>query len=315
LLFAAVLASAVVGHARAQAQEPVIDAEDRRGAAAAYDRASAAYLSRNYEQAAEYFEVADRLAPSAAALVQAVRSHQRAGNELRAASLALRLAARYPNDRQAQSVASRVLDGAGERYVRVDVECDGCAVLVDGAVLDHPSFFVEPGEEHRITAHFETGDVEETVQGDAGETRAISLDAPAPTGPPVPSDEPAPTGPPSAVDPPEVDDGGGLPPVAAVIAGVLTLGAAGVATWSGLDALAGVDGYEADPTQDALERGQARERRTNILIGVAAGLAAVTIALALLTDWDGEEESDASLRASVAIVPGGGAAVVGGALP
>jgi hypothetical protein len=283
--------------------------DDAQAAAEAYDRGSSAYLSRNYAQAAQYFEMADRLAPSGAALQQALRAHERAGNTLRAANLALRLRERYPDERQAVRAADRTLGGAESQFYRVEVQCEGCSILLDGAVLDHPVFFVEPGTEHVVVGHFDTGDVEETVRGGAGERRELALEAPEPSE--APTDDPAEpvstTADPGGPQLPATDDGGGVSPVFTIALGVLTLGAAGAATWSGLDALAGVDGYEADPTIEALEAGQARERRTNILIGVTAGLAAVTIALALFTDYGGEAESEASVRAAIAPLPGGGA--------
>ena len=301
--------AAAAAPARAQVGGEV-SPDDAQAASEAYDRGSSAYLSRNYRQAAQYFEMADRLAPSAAALRQALRAHQRAGNELRAANLALRLRDRYPDERQAARDAERALEGASSSYYRVEVRCDGCSVLLDGAVLDHRVFFVEPDTEHTVVGHFDTGDVEETVRGAAGEQRELTLEAPAPSAAPVEPAADAATSPPPErpLASPPADDGGGLSPVFAIVAGVLTLGAAGATTWSGLDALGGVDDYEADPTMEALEAGQSRERRTNVLIGVTAGLAAVTIALALFTDFDGDAESDASLRAAIAPLPGGGAA-------
>ena len=310
MLVAGVVGIGVCGAAtEGSAQRSEVSPDDAQAAAEAYDRGSSAYLSRNYGQAAQYFEMADRLAPSATALQQAMRAHERAGNTLRAANLALRLRERYPDEAQAVRAAERTLGGAEGQFYRVGVRCEECSILLDGAVLDHPVFFVEPGTEHTVVGHFDTGDVEETVSGAAGERRELVLEAPAPSATPIdaPAEPASGTSDPSPDQPPGADGGGGLPPVLAIVAGVLTLGAAGAATWSGLDALAGVDDYEADPTMEALEAGQARERRTNILIGVTAGLAAVTIALAVFTDYGGDAESDASLRAAIAPLPGGGA--------
>ena len=61
-------------------------------------------------------------------------------------------------------------------------------------------------------------------------------------------------------------------------------------------------------------RGQDLERRTNILIGVTAGMAALTLVSALLTDWsgsdddetDGEEDDSQDITASVGLGPNGG---------
>ncbi len=83
--------------------------------------------------------------------------------------------------------------------------------------------------------------------------------------------------------------------------------------WSGLDALAGVDAYEAHPTQEGLEEGRSKELRTNLLLAGSAVLAATTVGIALfLTDWG----SGATERVGVAFVPrsGGGTLVVAGEL-
>jgi outer membrane protein assembly factor BamD (BamD/ComL family) len=63
----------------------------RSAAAEAYDRGTAAYLDGSYEKAAQWFETANRLAPAAPALMQAVRAHHKAGSALKASSLALQL--------------------------------------------------------------------------------------------------------------------------------------------------------------------------------------------------------------------------------
>src|SRR5690606_26751605 len=107
------------------------DAGDQQSAAAAYDHATALYVSREYAQAAALFETAHRLAPASAALIQAVRAHGRAGNELRAATLALRLEALYPDDRAATRAAAVALRPAGQ-FARVDVTCEGCRLQLDG---------------------------------------------------------------------------------------------------------------------------------------------------------------------------------------
>ncbi len=83
--------------------------------------------------------------------------------------------------------------------------------------------------------------------------------------------------------------------------------------WSGLNTTAGVDEYEANPTQEALDEGRAKERRTNILIGVTAGLAVTTVVLALLTDF-GSASDDAGPPTTLALtpLPNGAAAVLSG---
>ncbi len=287
----AVLGAFTLSVTAARAQE--ISARDRQSASEAYTRGTAAYLAEDFADAGRWFETAHRLAPAAAALVQAVRSHERAGNALRAATLALRLTALYPDDRAGQRAAQSALRAA-PRLVRVDVACERCAVQVDGTVMEHPSFFVEPGSEHVVEAAFETGTQRETVQAAAGEQRSLSFEAPPPpveTPEVVATGEDPVTGPgleesPTALTP---ASGGGAPvPVwVSISALVATAAVGGVLVWSGVDTLDGVPAYEANPTAEALADGQGRELRTNLLIGGTSVLAATTLLLMIFTDWGG----------------------------
>lgn len=299
LLVAAMLG--VSGHSVAQD----VSARERQAASEAYDRGTAAYLARNYSEAARWFETAHRLAPAAAALVQAFRAAQRAGDDLRVASLGLRLQALYPSDRAAQRAAAESVRSA-RRFVRVDVRCGGCTLAVDGAVLEHGSFFVEPDVDHRVEASFDTGSLSETVRGAAGETLTLELEPPAP---PVVEPEPVEEGssrgettplePITAQSPPS--DGLAIVPWPVTVAALSLTGALGaLLVWSGLDALAGVPAYEANPSALALADGQSREARTNWLIAGTLVAAAASAVLAVLTRWnESPEGSDLALDLGV----------------
>lgn len=289
----------------AGAQE--ISARDRQSASEAYTRGTAAYLAEDFADAGRWFETAHRLAPAAAALVQAVRSYERAGNSLRAATLALRLTALYPDDRAAQRAAESALRAAPQ-LVRIDVVCEGCAVQVDGTVMEHPSFFVEPGAEHIVEAAFATGTRRETVQAAAGERRSLELEAPPPpveTAEASPTEEPSPPTPPEAEEPspavPAASGGAPVPVWVSITALVATMAAGGVLIWSGIDTLDGVPAYEMNPTAEALADGQARELRTNLLIGGTGLLAATTLLLMIFTDWGGEPADAGGVQASFGI--------------
>lgn len=293
-------------------------AEDRQAAADAFDRGTRAYLARDYGTAAGWFETAYRMAPAAAALLQAVRAHERAGNVVRAATLSLRLQALYPGDRAGARQAEQTLRHAAE-LVRVEVACAGeCTLELDGALTDHPTFFVAPGTEHRVRATFETGPVEATVTGAAGETRRLPFEAPPPPEPTITPPDPEPVRVPDAepvVTPGQAaQGGGGLSPAVMVTGLALTAVAGGVLVWSGVDTLDGVPAYQADPTPERLADGQGRETRTNVLIGVTAGLAAVTLVLAIFTDWGGSSSGEAQAEVSAVVVPldGGAMGAVGG---
>ncbi len=110
---------------RAEAQ----GTRERQAAAEAFDRGTTAYLAEDFGTAARWFEMANNLAPAAPALLQAIRAYQRAGNDLRAATLALRLVERFPDAGTSVDQAQHALDEVRGRFFLVEVACDEeCAV-------------------------------------------------------------------------------------------------------------------------------------------------------------------------------------------
>jgi hypothetical protein len=307
LVFVSVAMALSLG-ARASAQDGQISARDRQSAAEAYDRGTSAVLARDYERAGQWFETAHRLAPAAAALVEAARSYERAGNTMRAATIGLRLQELYPNDRAAARAAERVLRGA-RAFVRVDVTCDAeCTLQVDGVLMEQRSFFVSGDGEHTIEAAFEHGTERSTVRATPGEQRSLSFNAPAAPAVPV---EPEPADPVAPIEPQVTTTSSGLAvvPFPVTIGGmVLTVAAGAVLIWSGVDAIDGVPAYEMNPTREALADGQMRELRTNVMIGVTSGLAAITLLLAIFTDWG----TNPPVEASAMIQPDGAFATLRG---
>lgn len=302
----------------AQASEPT--AADRQAAGQAYDRATAAYLARDYARAATLFETAYRLAPASASLLQAVRAHERAGNGLRAATLALRLQAFYGSDAAATRQAETTLAATSAQFVRIDVTCSGtCTLELDGVLQEHSSFFAAPAADHTVRATFDTGPTERTVNGAAGATEAISFEAPprvvAEAGGGETGGESDPGGEGTGAQTGTSSGGGGLSPIAFVIAVGATAVAGGVLTWSGIDTLDGVPAYRDMPTAERLRDGQSRELRTNILIGVTGALALTSLILAIVTDWDGEPEragESTSPQVSLFVSPDAGMLTLGG---
>jgi hypothetical protein len=303
-------------------------AQQRQAAAEAYDRGTAAFLSRDFVAAARWFETAHRMAPAAPALLQAVRANERAGNTLRAANLALRLQMQYGSERQAARVAEPIVTSADRAFVRVDVTCEGCTVDLDGTLQEWTSFYLEPGTDHAVGAHFETGDAAtQQVNAVAGSQQALRFVAPPP--PPEPVVVPDTTR--RDLEAREAADAeareaerrrraaaaesSGLSPVIFIVSAAATVAAGGVLVWSGLDTLAGVAPYEAHATQAGLEAGQAKELRTNILIAATSVLGATTLIFALLTNWGGRGEeapAAATVQAAIAPVAGGAVGMLGG---
>ena len=283
-----------------------ISVEDRAEAAEAYDQGTSAYLSERYELAAHWFERAYRVVPTSTALLQAVRAHHKAGNSIRAANLALQLRDEYPSDVRSKQISEAVVGAVKPTSVLVKAECEkACTLEIDGALAQHSTFFVTPDVEHSLKAAFDNGETSIFVQGTAGTIKNVTLAAPAP--PP----------------PPPVPRWAFFSSLGATVA----LGA--VTVWSGIDANKGVSTYESaarsasspgintgvspTPQEQAealLEEGRQKERRTNILIGVTAGMAATTAVLGVFTNWKGESRDATSKR----IEPSIGVSTKGGAL-
>jgi hypothetical protein len=294
----------------AAAQAPGISVENRAEAADAYDHGTSAYLSQHYERAAHWFERAYRLAPTSTALLQAVRAHEKAGNPIRAANLALQLKDEYPSDERAQQVAQTVIASVKPLNVMVEAECaKACTLELDGTLVSHPNFFVTPDVEHSLKAAFHEGETSAFLQGAPGDVKAVKLAAPAPpTPPPIPR-------------------WAFLSSLGATVA----LGATTI--WSGINANNGVSAYESaarsanspginsgasptpqDQAQALLQDGQAKERRTNILIGVTAGMAVTTAVLGVFTNWKGESRNVSAKRIEPSIgvgARGGGVTIKG----
>ena len=314
------------------------DARQRQAAADAYDKGTTAYVDQAYDEAASWFETANRFAPAAPALMQAIRSHEKNGNAARATTLALELQSTYRADASSSDFAQSVLDKFVGTLLRVQVNCDeDCKLDLDGKLQEYLTFFVTPDSKHRITATFETGSKAATFQGAAGETKELTFAAPPalPVKPIALSRETS----------TEHGDSGGkkpLPPLATWIGLGVTVALGAVTAISGVDALGGVKPYEnaakawnactaamqaggcatqESNAKDLLDKGRSRELRTNILIGATAAAAVGTGVVAfLLTDWSGSGESaqNASIRErsftrlQLVPQPGGVSAIVEG---
>jgi len=305
LLFSAV--AAAEGPATSAAP---ISVEDRAKAADAYDQGTSAYLSERYELAAHWFERAYRLVPTSTALLQAVRAHHKAGNSIRSANLALQLQDEYPSDERSKRISDAVVAAVKPTNVLLRTECEkACTLELDGALVQYPTFFVTPVVDHTLKAAFDNGETSTVVQGAAGTTKELTLAAPAsPPPPPIPRWA-----------------------FYSSLGATVALGA--VTVWSGIDANNGVSAYESaarsasspginngtspNPQQQAeslLEEGRQKERRTNILIGVTAGMAVGTAVLGVFTNWKGESRDAASKRIEplIGVTSKGGALTIKG---
>lgn len=305
---------------------------DVQAAASAFSEGQRAQLRHDWARAAELFEIADRASPSPEALRSAIRSHQAAGHDARAATLALRAIERYPEDRSMRSWAQRRVRGYSRSLGRLTVTCSvPCTMTLDGGVVETSAIsgtdqFVEPGS-HAIDATWPDRPARhETTEVAAGQTATVSIEAPAvQESEPEPAPEPAvvsepepeplqtPAPAPRQPEPPE-EERSGISPAVFWIGTALTVAAGGVLAWSGLDTLSKRDDYVAHPTREGYESGTDLELRTNLLIGGTALLGTLTLAIGIFaTDWGGERET-ASLSPAIAATDHGFAFTLAGRL-
>jgi hypothetical protein len=300
--------------------------EDVAAASAAFSEAQRAQLRGDYSRAAEFFELADQSAPSPAALRSAIRNRETAGQDVRAATLALRALERYPSDRETKELAEGTLSRLAPKLAKVKVTCsEPCRLTVDGGIVAvdpvaNREFFVAAGP-HSIEGRWSGRPaVSRTVEGTPGGLIEVALEAPPP---PPPGAEPPATAPtqtsaPSATEPtrssltlapldtPPPASRSGLSPAVFWTGTGLTVVSGALLTWSGLDTLQKRDDYEKNPTQDAYDDGTKLELRTNVLAATTGVLGLSTILIgAFATDWGGGSPSAQVSKDSVAISYGG----------
>lgn len=329
VLAALVTSFALVGGtaSRGAAQQPAgaqPRPEDVHAAAAAFGEGQRAQLQGDYARAADLFELADRSAPSAAALRSAIRNHRAAGQLARAATLALVATRRHPEDAETTALAREVIAAATPALARLRVRCaPECAVAVDGRAIgasaaDEIEAFLDPGE-RALTASWAGRDpVRQVIALEAGGARELSLEAPPERAAeperqvePAPDPEEAAVPIDDAIARPAIDPGsaggpargerggGGLSPVVLGVGAGLTAIALGAAIGVGVDTLAARDAYVADPTRARYEDGVVRQSVTTGLFVGAGALGIATLVIALFTDWGGEPAGGESARGVV----------------
>jgi hypothetical protein len=323
----------------AQAQGSAASTEEQ--ASAAFEAAANALKAKDYQTAALQFETAHELLPSAEALRGAIRARSRAGHGARAATLAAQGMRLFPDTNKLVKAAEEALAEFGPGLHGLEVTCSqACSLAIDGhRVPGAPSkearLYLDPGK-HTIAASFPDGSGadQQLIVAKAGGKNSIHFmsrsSSAAPTGTSAERPSPEPTG--TASDPgpgpasassteadvepdpgeaPTVDAAapwdGWSPAVFFVTLGVTAV-LGGVTIWSGVDTL-------NNPGQDVVRQrcqglgtdcpeyqdGLAKQVRTNALIGVTAGVGALTAIVGLfLTDWTPDEPAEPG----VALVPG-----------
>lgn len=306
--FAVVLHVAGFASAAEESVEP--SPTQVRSAAEAFDRGREAYKSEDYVEAAEQFESADANAPSPAALELAIRARDKAGQLDRAATLSALALARHPDDPNIQKIAPGIIARAKAELFELSLKCnDPCDVTVAGKLAPgrrstERTVYVSPGR-YTVLAGW-SGDRSSSQQVDAASGAQGSLEFQAPA---------VPAAPPLAMPPAamgatgdEPADGGtphkssALPPAVFWVGVGLTAVVGGVSIWSGLDTQSnpGPDKVRAacmigaGDCQTLYQQGVDKQHRTNILIGVTAGVGIATGVIgAFFTDWGGAAKKPA----------------------
>jgi hypothetical protein len=306
----------------AQRESP--DADRLKTAADEYDAGRRAFKLQEFEKAAAHFENADRDAPSAEALLGAIRSRIAAQQKARAATLAALGLARYPDDKAVGDLARQTIAEAAPSFHKVIISCTpACSFAIDNKVTPYPEgtsavVFVEPGP-HAVMAGWsgKRRGTKELTAVPGGQTQ-IAFSPPAEkkdpdVAAPVPAEAKSEVDADASVSgAPEVaPKKSGLTP-AVFIAGLgATAVLAGVTIWSGIDT-------QNNPGQDRVRNecqdtnceifkdGLAREHRTNALLA-ATGVVGVATAVigAFFTDFGGGTDKSKAVVSPVVAVSGG----------
>ena len=310
-------------HAAAQGAEPT--AEQIRLAAEEFDQGKASFKAGDYVEAAERFEKADSNAPSATAIDLAMRSRERANQLDRAATLAALAIERHPDKQQLQEYAATLLERADSELYKLSVTCDTpCDLVVDSKIVHGaPStariVYLQPGN-FTLKAGWSGGRTRsEKITAGAGETGEAGFSEPsgasmdsAPQADKSDTSEVEAALAAEAMNPndetgigDEQPKSGGLPKTVFWVGAGLTVVAAGITAWSGIDTVnnPGADTVEKEcvglgESCPAYQEGLDKQTRTNVLLGVTAGLGVITVLVgAFATDWGSGKNESVSARA------------------
>lgn len=311
---------------RAFADDARPDTAHLRAAAAAFDAGVGALKQKDFEAAATHFEAADAAVPSPKALRQAIKARSEASQGAQAATLAALALERYAGDEVLAKLARDTVEKFEPLLYKVRVSCAAPCLLsvgtqrVPGAPGTRRVLFLDPGpatvhatfpnRDGAVTEGAVEAKVDAKVDARAGDGGDLHLEpkkkAPPPHPPEpekastneVPPDDPRPEPP-----PPERR---GISPVFFGVSLAATVGMGVTTIWSGVDtqnnpgAAAVISGCKGQGTSCPLyQEGVSKQNRTNALIGTTAGAAALTIVLAVFTNWRGSGKPPATPTALI----------------
>jgi hypothetical protein len=286
-----------------------------RAAAEAFDRGREAYKAEEYVDAAEQFEKADSSAPSPAAIELAIRAREKSGELDRAATLLALALKRYPEQANLFKLATE-LEKRSKELFALTANCDTpCDLTVNGKIVHgepdtQRTLFLQPGAFTIRAGWPDNRSESKQVQAEKSGRGEITFTTPAtPAGDAMAKEDVEPAAPPP-VDPTATKDegpkkSGGWSPTIFYVGAGLTAVVAGVTVWSGIDT---VNNPGADRVKEECgtqgescalyQEGLSKQRRTNILVGVTAGLGVATILVGVFaTDWSGRKSAPAAEQA------------------
>jgi hypothetical protein len=287
------------------------NAEHIKSAMAEYDAGRRAFTDGKYEEAAIHFENAFHDAPNAQTLRNAIRARKQANQLARAGTLAILAQDHYADDEPTRDLAKETLAEAGPKLFKLTISCDSeCGVAADGRVVSIEdakrfAFFLQPGP-HAIVVSW-PGDRTKAFDIKAKEGQSLEQSAVAP---PMPVTNTNPnsnggtnTGPSVIVEQPSSKPFG--PAVFITMLG-LTAISGGILIWSGIDTLnnPGTDAVKSGCVGQGescplYQQGLSEQTRTNVLIGVTAGLGALTFVSIFLTQWSHPKSTESAATAHV----------------
>lgn len=330
-LSVALAALVVVSSSRAGEGDAAADASAEKEAASRFSEGERAFSRGDYAKAGDAFEAAYAAKPHEAALWNAARSWERAGELARAANLYRRYLRSAPDDAPDKKRAASALDALKPKLGRLEIVAPLLpAITVDDRATTDNVVFVIPGT-HLVVGKNDAGvSAKKEVTLTAGAIESVVLDpppepkpsaVPASSAPPLTSSAPlasaAPTttGRPVPTPPPEVKRHGTTPWLLAPFIGVTAISGTFLIA-SGIDVIRAKSDFEelkkgrsTEEQQALIEAGVGKTDRTNVLIGVTGGLALVTGIVALTAiDWGGHDKpagKPATSSGRVFVGPGG----------
>ncbi len=271
----------------------------------AYDRGTRAYRRGDYATAAREYAAADALSANPVALQAALDSAVLADDPV----LGVELIDRAKGAPRTNALALTILTAQrkfARRTGRIHVACGGastCIASVDGAAVDPARPIVVRVGAHTVivdsggmaTTRDVTVGPDETIEvAPAAATAPAAASAPATAPAAAPATATAPASVTTAPPPTSVESGRGISPVwfylglgATGIAGVATI-VSGVDTANQHSAFTSKCGSANPPVACPVglaSSGQSAQTRTNVLLGVTAGLAAVTVVTVFFVRW------------------------------